>query len=370
MRATPFLVKKGATGVRNRVRASESSSSALSSTTESGDKRSEFPILLAALLVAVSVTNRVLYKVALVPLHGHVVQFSFVTALTYAIVYLSTLFARRQAGIVTEDMLRYARKSWKLFAVIGLLEAVSMAVGMSAARFMPGTVLPLISQLFLFFQMTAGVLVLRKVYSVKHVLGATGIATGVALASFAAIQTSSSSSSVAASSASAFPWSAAIVYVLGLGLPAFASVMKESIFARYKDDKKLDVFVVNSIGSTFQALSLMLALPLGISMAATDGLGWLPHDPYSWLAVLSYIVVNIVFNVTALTLLRNTSAVVTSLTLSFSVPLASLAYSLPLPYLGAAPLPEPMYFALGNALMILGASTYAKAGMAKTRGGS
>ncbi|KAL6623283.1 hypothetical protein ACP70R_033162 [Stipagrostis hirtigluma subsp. patula] len=98
-------------------------------------------------VVALAVANRVLYKLALVPLKAYPFFLAQLTTFgqgkRYVAVYFSILYARHRAGVVTRDMLALPKRR---FVAIGLLEALGVASGMSARAMLPGPAIPILSQ--------------------------------------------------------------------------------------------------------------------------------------------------------------------------------------------------------------------------------
>lgn len=99
--------------------------------------------ITAVAAIVLSVTNRVLYKMALVPLKDY--PFFLAQGLTfgYVIVYASFLFFRFRSGIVTKQMLDLPKKP---FVAVGALEALGLATGMAAAAKLPGAAIPILTQ--------------------------------------------------------------------------------------------------------------------------------------------------------------------------------------------------------------------------------
>ena len=351
-----------------------------------GSAAAGFPLGLAALVVALSVLNRVSFKAVLVPMQSHVVQLALLASLAYCVTYVSALLARRRAGIVSDAHLAFARKSWRIYCVIGFFEATALGVSMLAARHLPGVILPLLSQLFVVYQMATGSVLLRKRYRIAHVIGVIGVGLGVSLGSWA---NSLANSSVDAASG-ALPLGPMFIYVAANGLAAIASVLKEVrggppsaplssdefapsctlhhhqvLFTRYaaSASDELDIFAVNSFGSMAQCACLLAVLPIGLWRAASDGVtSAIPSDPVAWATVAAYLAVNLAFNSTILLLLRRSSAVAASLTLAVATPLAAVAFCLPIPFVGQALFPAALPFALGTVLIIAGNLVYSRAG--------
>jgi hypothetical protein len=156
------------------------------------------------------------------------------------------------------------------------------------------------------------------------------------------------------------------------------TILKEMIFLDASQRLKggsVDLFVVNSFGSAFQALFICLLLPFlsklwGIPFhqlpnylmdgaACFLNMGSLSKgcDGAPLLPVL-FIIVNMCFNISLLHLLKISSAVVSCLASTFSVPISVLLFTLPLPYLGAASSLPPGFVA-GAVVLIIGLFIYA-----------
>ncbi|PKA49820.1 hypothetical protein AXF42_Ash004362 [Apostasia shenzhenica] len=320
----------------------------------------------ATITVALAVANRVLYKLALVPMRRFPFFLAQVTTFGYVAVYFSILYLRFYTGIVTTQMLAVPKSR---FMAIGLLEALGVAVGMSAAAMLPGPTIPILSQTFLVWQLVLSVMILERRYSLIEICGCLLVTVGVILAVV------SGSSNGQLLSGVGFQWPA--LMVVSSAFQAGASILKEFVFidgAKRLQGKSLDIFVVNSFGSGFQAFFVFLLLPflsnlrgipftelpqylkngaacflnIGSNMIDCEGAPWLP---------LLYILNNMAFNISLLNLVRRSSAVVSSLAVTLSVPLSIFILSCPLPYI-----PEGAnlnaYFILGTAILVLGLVLY------------
>jgi hypothetical protein len=102
----------------------------------------------ATATILFSVSNRVLYKMALVPLKDY--PFFLAQALTfgYVVVYGSFLFVRYRSGIVTREMLELPKMP---FIILGGLEALGLAAGMAAAANLSGASIPILTQVLAYF---------------------------------------------------------------------------------------------------------------------------------------------------------------------------------------------------------------------------
>uniref|UniRef100_A0A2N9HXJ3 Uncharacterized protein n=1 Tax=Fagus sylvatica TaxID=28930 RepID=A0A2N9HXJ3_FAGSY len=109
----------------------------------SNNNNSKLIFITSSLTIALAVANRVLYKLALVPMKEYPFFLAQFTTFGYVAIYFSILYMRYRAGIVTDEML--ALPKWR-FMAIGVLEALGVATGMSAGAMLPGPAIPILSQ--------------------------------------------------------------------------------------------------------------------------------------------------------------------------------------------------------------------------------
>ncbi|XP_024630496.1 protein CLT3, chloroplastic isoform X2 [Medicago truncatula] len=312
-------------------------------------------VVVAAAAVGVfGVGNRVLYKLALVPLKQ------------YVIVYFSILYIRYRAGIVTDEMLAVPKTP---FLIVGLLEALGAATGMAAGAMLSGASIPILSQTFLVWQILLSTIFLGRRYKVNQLLGCFLVAIGVIIT-----VASGSGAGKSLQEAGIF-WS--LLMMVSFLFQAADTVLKEVIFSDATQKLKggsLDLFVVNSFGSAFQALFICLLLPflsklwgipfsqlpnylkdgaacflnIGKLSSGCDGAPLLP---------LLFIIVNMGFNISLLHLLKISSAVVSCLATTVAVPISIYMFTLPLPYLGVAS-SLPTGFLAGAIILIMGLLIY------------
>ncbi|XP_050213609.1 protein CLT2, chloroplastic isoform X2 [Mercurialis annua] len=255
------------------------------------------------------------------------------------------------------------------FVAIGILEALGVATGMAAAAMLPGPIIPILTQTFLVWQLAFSALLLRRRYSFNQISGCLLVAVGIMVA------VGSGSNADRTLSRVEFIWPA--VMIISCAFQAGASIIKEYIFvdaAKRLKGKSLDIFVVNSFGSGFQVLFVLLLLPLlsnlkGIPFAQLpsylkSGAGCLvnigrntPGCDGAPLLPLLYITVNMAFNISYLNLVKISSAVVSSLAVTLSVPLSIYVLSLPLPYIPEAAGLSP-FFLLGSLILVSGLVLY------------
>ncbi|KAL2512860.1 CRT (chloroquine-resistance transporter)-like transporter 2 [Abeliophyllum distichum] len=129
------------------------------------------------------------------------------------------------------------------FIIIGFLESLGVVSGMYSGAMLPGPAIPILSQLVF------SILLLGRSYSLNRIAGCFLVAAGVVLA-----VASGSDSDQILSGVGIF-WPA--MMIASSAFQAVASIVKESVFLdatpRLKG-KLLDIFVVNSFGSGFQAV--------------------------------------------------------------------------------------------------------------------
>lgn len=320
----------------------------------------------AALTVVFAVANRVLYKMALVPLKNYPFFLAVMNTFGYVLVYFSILYIRYQAGIVTDEMLGLPKSR---FILVGALEALGLALGMTAAAVLPGASLPILVQTFLIWQLAFSIIFLKKRYSFGQIVGCIMVLTGVVIA------LSSTGNGLAFVDHVSPFWP--LLMILSAAFQAGASIIKEFVFRNATVSLKggsVDIFVVNSFGSGFQALFVLLLLPFlsqlrGIPFSQLPGYMWdgagclfnfgtMSTDCHgATLLTFSYVIVNLAFNISVLSLLKMSSAVVCSLCTTLAVPLSIFMFTLPLPYVGT-PASLPPQFLVGTATLLGGLAFY------------
>ncbi|XP_011074278.1 protein CLT2, chloroplastic [Sesamum indicum] len=323
-------------------------------------------VACSAVTVALAIANRVLYKLALVPMKEFPFFLAQLTTFGYVVIYFSVLYMRYRAGIATDEMLASPKFP---FIIIGFLEALGVVSGMYSGAMLPGPAIPILNQTFLVWQLTFSVLLLGRTYTLNRLVGCFLVAAGVVLA------VTSGSEHDQLLSGVGIVWPA--LMLASNAFQAVASVVKESVFldaATRLKGKVLDIFVVNSFGSGFQALFVLLCLPLlsnlkgipfselpsylrsGAACFLNIGANTTGCDGAPMLPIL-YIITNIAFNISVLNLLKYSSAVVSSLAVMSSVPISIYILSLPLPYLPEGVSLSP-FFVLGSVVLMVGLIVY------------
>ncbi|KAL3504882.1 hypothetical protein ACH5RR_034723 [Cinchona calisaya] len=364
-RITPIILPPHSTRLNSKfkIRALRENSEGPSFVTENNAK---LVILSSVVTVFLAVANRVLYKLALVPLKEYPFFLAQFTTFGYVFVYFSILYTRYKVGIVTEEMIELPKSR---FMIIGFLEALGVVSGMYSGAMLPGPAIPVLNQTFLVWQLALSTLLLGRSYSLNKIAGCLLVAAGVI---FAVVSGSDDGQML---SGIGLIWP--LLMIASSAFQAGASIIKESVFlnaASRLKGKSLDIFVVNSFGSGFQALFVLLLLPFlsnlkgipfsqlpsylksgagcflnaGATGSGCEGAPFLP---------LLYIFVNICFNISLLNLVKISSAVVSSLAALSSVPIAIYILSRPLPYLPEGVSLSP-FFHVGSIILVMGLILY------------
>jgi hypothetical protein len=100
-------------------------------------------VCAAVATVLLAGANKVLYKMALVPLSAYPLVLAQINTVAYVIAYSSILLMRYRAGIVSKEMLALPKGK---FVMIGALEALGLAMGMASAALLPGATIPVLAQ--------------------------------------------------------------------------------------------------------------------------------------------------------------------------------------------------------------------------------
>ncbi|XP_062026077.1 protein CLT2, chloroplastic-like [Rosa rugosa] len=350
-------------GPRRNVRLHASVANPASSSNPSTSKR---VVLSSLLTIALAVGNKVLYKLALVPMKNHPFFFAQFTTFGYVIIYFSILYLRYRSGRVTDEMIALPKAP---FVAIGALDALGVAAGMAAVAMLPGPAIPLLSQTMLVWQLGFSSLILGKRYRCNQIVGCILVAVGVALA----VASGSDSGQMLSGVEPVWP----LLMIASSAFQAGAFIIKEFIFvdaAVHLKEKSLDILVVNSFGSAYQALFVLLFLPFlsnmrGIPFAQLptylkDGAGCFLNIGAGAsgcngapLLPLLYVAANLLFNISLMNVVKISSAVVSSLVVMLSVPISIYVLSLPLPYLQEGATLSP-FFLFGSAILVLGLILY------------
>ncbi|XP_042463126.1 protein CLT1, chloroplastic-like [Zingiber officinale] len=323
-------------------------------------------VAAAVVTVVLGTGNRVLYKLALVPLKEYPFFLAQFATFGYLVVYFSILYTRYQAGIVTDEMLSLPKTK---FLAVGFLEALAAASGMAAGAVLSGASIPILSQTFLVWQLIFSVIFLKRRFRLNQLLGCFLVTIGVVIT-----VASGSGAGTSLKNAGIF-WS--LLMILSFLFQAADTILKEIIFldaAKKLKGGSLDLFIVNSFGSAFQAIFICLLMPF---MSKLWGIPFHQLPSYirdgtacflnigslsggcqgAPLLPILFVIVNMAFNISLLHLLKISSAVVSCLASTFSVPLSIYVFTLPLPYIGVAS-SLPSGFIAGAIVLVSGLLLY------------
>lgn len=142
---------------------------------ESRDRTVEV-VVAAAVTVVMGVGNRVLYKLALVPLKHYPFFLAQLATFGYVLVYFSILYLRYHGGLVTDEMLSLPKTP---YLAVGFLEALGAVSGMAAGAILSGAAIPILSQSFLVWQLILSYIFLGRRYKFNQLLGCFLVAVGV-----------------------------------------------------------------------------------------------------------------------------------------------------------------------------------------------
>ncbi|PIN19714.1 hypothetical protein CDL12_07598 [Handroanthus impetiginosus] len=269
----------------------------------------------SAITFVLAVGNRVLQKLALVPMKDYPLFFAQLGSFVYAAIYFSMLHVRYHAGITTDEMLAVPKSP---LIAIGFLESVAVISAMYAGAMLPGPAIAIIYQTYLIWQLVFSSLFLGRRYSLNQILGCFLVAAGVVVA-----VTSGSNNNRMLSGVGLF-WPA--LMLASSVFQAAASIVKESVFVDAATRLKVKMN----------------------NMCRCDGAPLLP---------LLYMISNLFFSISILNLLKSSNAIVTSLAVRSSVPFAIYVLSLPLPCLPKGVSLSPL-FHLGNVILVVGLILY------------
>ena len=332
--------------------------------------------LSVALVISLAVINRILYRMALVPLENYVFFLAQFQTFAYVIAYAVVLTIQSKNGKLAPTAWQVPVRYRNVFLGIGFVEALSALLSFIGAAKLPGVMVPLLSQTILVWQVVLVYVVLKKSLSWMQLVGVAAVVGGVGLAA-----------SPGGSTALPSIWANvdpkyALLYVVSCLFPAIDTLLKDRLFERgkkWQGGREVDLFVVNTFGSASQALFVFLLLPLVTKTRGIPMSGMGAHLAMGWdcfrgltpacgsdcsgapLLPVLYVAVNLLFNISALNLISKAGNMVFSLVMSGIVPLTMWAFTLPIPVvvgvLGTPPM-LGMNFPAGTLLLTAGLITY------------
>lgn len=289
--------------------------------------------ILAAVFVVLAVANCTVGRIMLVPTAHVTLALSQATAVVYVLVYGGVLVLRVSRGLVRSDMLRFPLRRPGLFAGIGLCESCYLALRLSSGSRLPGALVAVLNQVILPGSVCFSLCLLGKRYGPLQMLGILVVIVGVLA------DTSPSLHGQGLQQLGLDTMTCAFSYTL----LAISVVLKELAFRSFLESGVgLDIFVVNTSAAVGQCLGLLCFWPLYMWRGAPPN--YLSNASNSLFdmgltsgLVLLYWLVNISWNVVALELMKNSSAVVMVMTKAIALPASALVFCLRLPLLEPSP---------------------------------
>ncbi|CAK0894291.1 unnamed protein product, partial [Prorocentrum cordatum] len=317
-----------------------------------------------ALMITLSVINKVLFRMVLV--HVHTLSCSTNVAYLCNSWFAVLLKARWGSSEQREDlrkMVRFACRHWDLLASIGVCESAAFTMLPLVLPRFPKAIAPLMSQTLLPTSMLLNTVLLRRKYSKVQVGGVVVTTMGIYVAS--ASESGHSAMSLGPGELAMPIFGSALAYFL-LGM---SFVFKDVAFVRSeREGCKLDLFFLEGLAAIGQCVALALQWPMNFVL-----LTGLPPRLYFQAAreaffsveglmpglLILYWAGNISYRLASLRAVRRLSSLASMLANLFSVPLSSLVFCLPLglPLLGP-PEPFSMRLVAGLLLICLGLVIY------------
>ncbi|KAL0432649.1 UNVERIFIED_CONTAM: protein CLT2, chloroplastic, partial [Sesamum latifolium] len=132
-------------------------------------------VACSAVTVALAIANRVLYKLALVPMKEFPFFLAQLTTFGYVFYLMSSLLF--EYGLT--DQRNSKQQTDDCFI---LTEALGVVSGMYSGAMLPGPAIPILNQTFLVWQLTFSILLLGRTYTLNRLVGCFLVAAGVVLA--------------------------------------------------------------------------------------------------------------------------------------------------------------------------------------------
>jgi len=296
----------------------------------------------AAAVCLFGVSNRVAHKIASVVFQDHILVLSQMLILAYIVSYFSTLYVRKRKGIVTTKMLQYPK--WK-FGAIGFVEAFGLVMQLSAAVHLPGAIIPVLAQINIPFALLSSRVFLKRDFHLHQLTGCLLVVLGVLLS----LKPYLADALMAGGGAGHLLGFNAALYASSYSFASIAAILKESILHNTDyGEEGMDVFVINAFSSLSQGLVVMVMVAI-MSIAYGRALPGMGNSPTLYVQrgiglflqnpgpPLLYLVLNILFNVQVVNLLKKSNTVLTTLSIAFVVPLSFIAFSFPWPMLQPVP---------------------------------
>jgi hypothetical protein len=326
---------------------------------QSTKKEIEIAILMIVVIILGS-ANRVANKIMTQPFGNYSFFTTLFGAALYVALYFTILLVRYGMKIVTKDMLSYPWKkmpststncfvrTWevippiKYFILMGLMDGLGNILGIIPTPYISGPMISLMSQTIVLFSMIAALIMLGTRYTYWQTWSVLVVVMGALVAIIPDITGHSKTHSSLGYS---------ILMAVSTIPSAISFTLKELVF---KNKKGLDVFIVNSHGSLFQLLWWPVMIPITLIFNQTKGVplwdyvrdgfrcffGMTPEGatsdctPNPW-PYLIYMVINLLFNITLLVLLKKASALQSFMALKAILPISVFLFYFDWPLIGS-----------------------------------
>eukprot|EP01103_Thecamoeba_quadrilineata_P009862 TRINITY_DN2006_c0_g1_i1.p1 TRINITY_DN2006_c0_g1~~TRINITY_DN2006_c0_g1_i1.p1 ORF type:complete len:334 (-),score=26.46 TRINITY_DN2006_c0_g1_i1:10-1011(-) len=252
----------------------------------------------------------------------------------------------------------------KFFLIIGLMDGLGNILGLIATPYVSPQLTSILPQTIVVFTMICGILILGTRYSLLQCLGAAIVVSGAVVSIIPQFSETSGTNKIGDD----------ILLAMSTLPNAISFTLKELIFIYNKD---LDLFVVNTTGSLFQLILSPFMVPLsflfdssldgysfydflkygarcfvGVNPPMNEsetGIADCDYNPWPYLV---YIIINIIFNISLLALLKKASALTGFLVLKAIVPFSVILFYIPWPIISQQSF--DVYIIIGLVIILLG----------------
>eukprot|EP01120_Amphizonella_sp_Union-15-10_P001745 TRINITY_DN11894_c0_g1_i1.p1 TRINITY_DN11894_c0_g1~~TRINITY_DN11894_c0_g1_i1.p1 ORF type:complete len:413 (-),score=20.58 TRINITY_DN11894_c0_g1_i1:17-1255(-) len=361
---------------------------------------------LMFLCIASGGLNRVAGKIMTIPMGNFSFFLSLLNGVMYTITYWAILYFRVQIGAVPYDQLKFPYKrriqsrslnfqiqsqgsiskisSWmrfwnnlppfKYFVLMGAMDGLGNIISLIAQPNVSGPMTILMNQTIILFSMIVSMILLNARYNYWQVWSCFTVIMG-ALVSL----TNTLAGHGTGQSKLFF-----CILMAGSNIPsAISFALKEKIFKMQPD---LDVFVVNSLASTFQLVLWPVFVPITLLFDQTHGLPLLKYVEYGFKCFVGgvlpelpgngnqdcspnpwpyfvYISINLFFNITLLVLLKSSSSLLAFLALTALLPVSVILFYFNWPLLGTTTIDS--YAFIGLVMILVALVVYRLASVVK-----
>jgi len=305
-------------------------------------------IVLCATVMGFTILQKVLFQMLLVSTVGFSHALTVVTNFVFIIFFLSGLsFQHRKAAEGQRLYMKFVQSNIQLFVGTGLTEAVAFTMFPWASVRVPGAMHPIIQQALLPLTMIVNFIVLGRNYSGQQMLGVAIIIVGV-LVQFAPALGQIMVTSASTESHATIQGAAAVVLIIAYGFIAISLTFKEVAFKRFAQDygMPLDIYVVDAVASLAQCGALATLWPANFALltpftpkryvvlAAQTFLG--AERAETPLLLILFLVASLLLRVVSLHVVQELSSDMLLLCKMLTIPVCSLTFCLPLPFLATS----------------------------------